>query len=66
MKNGFKIIVSLFLLTGFYACQGNADNQLEKGIWRATLKTSSGAEIPFNFEVIDSAGKKLSGCYKRG
>ena len=59
MNNGFKIIVSLILLTGFYACQGNADNQLEKGIWRATLKTSSGAEIPFNFEVIDSAGQKV-------
>jgi thiol-disulfide isomerase/thioredoxin len=59
MNNGFKIIVSLFLLTGFYACQSNADNQLEKGMWRATLKTSSGAEIPFNFEVIDSAGKQL-------
>lgn len=59
MNNGFKIIASLFLLTGFYACRGNVDNQLEKGIWRATLKTSSGAEIPFNFEVIDSADQKF-------
>jgi hypothetical protein len=31
---------------------------LETGIWRATLKTSSGAEIPFNFEVTDSANQK--------
>ncbi len=59
MNNCFKIIASFFLLTGFYACQGNEDIQLEKGIWRATLKTSSGAEIPFNFEVIDSADRKF-------
>jgi thiol-disulfide isomerase/thioredoxin len=59
MNNCFKIIASILLLTGFYACQGNADIQLEKGIWRATLKTSSGAEIPFNFEVIDSADRKF-------
>jgi thiol-disulfide isomerase/thioredoxin len=31
---------------------------MENGIWRATLKTNSAAEIPFNFEVIDSAGGK--------
>ncbi|MDO8991841.1 MAG: TlpA disulfide reductase family protein, partial [Daejeonella sp.] len=59
MKHCFKIITFLFLLSSLYACQGNSDNQLDKGIWRATLKTSSGAEIPFNFEVIDSAGKKF-------
>ena len=59
MNNIFKIIAFFFLITGLYACQGNTDNQLEKGIWRATLKTSSGAEIPFNFEVIDSADQKF-------
>jgi thiol-disulfide isomerase/thioredoxin len=31
---------------------------MESGIWRATLKTGSAAEIPFNFEVVDSAGSK--------
>ena len=30
---------------------------LEQGVWRAVLKTKSAAEIPFNFSVIDSAGK---------
>lgn len=32
---------------------------LQTGIWRATLKTQSGPEIPFNFEVKDSAGRKV-------
>jgi len=59
MNNSFKIIAFFFLFTGLCACQGNTDNQLEKGIWRATLKTSSGADLPFNFEVLDSAGQKL-------
>lgn len=59
MKHCFKIIALLFLLSSLYACQGNSDNQLDNGIWRATLKTSSGAEIPFNFEVIDSADQKF-------
>lgn len=59
MNNNLKIIAFFFLFTSLCACQGNSDNQLEKGIWRATLKTSSGAEIPFNFEVIDSADQKF-------
>jgi thiol-disulfide isomerase/thioredoxin len=59
MKYCFKLIASLFLLSALYACKANPDYQLEQGIWRATLKTSSGAEIPFNFEVLDSAGQKL-------
>ncbi len=32
---------------------------LKNGIWLAKLKTASGQYIPFNFEVKDSAGKKL-------
>ncbi len=59
MDNRFKILAFFFLITGLYACRGNTDNQPEKGMWRATLKTSSGAEIPFNFEVIDSADQKF-------
>ncbi|HQT23756.1 MAG: redoxin [Sphingobacteriales bacterium 17-39-43] len=59
MKYCFKIIASLFLLSALYACKGNTNYRLEEGIWRATLKTSSGAEIPFNFEVTDSAGQKV-------
>jgi len=57
MKISFKIIVYFMLTSCLYACKQNADSQLEGGIWRATLKTSSGAEIPFNFEVSDSANR---------
>lgn len=32
---------------------------LKNGIWLAKLKTASGQYIPFNFELKDSAGKKL-------
>ena len=39
------------------ACsQSNSD--FKPGIWRGSLLTESGAEIPFNFEVKDSLGKK--------
>ena len=31
---------------------------MQAGVWRATLTTELGAEIPFNFEVSDSLGKK--------
>src|SRR5258708_4280064 len=29
----------------------SAQTKLQTGIWRGVLKTSSGAELPFNFEV---------------
>src|SRR5690606_41824476 len=32
--------------------------QLENGIWRGTFQTDATIEIPFNFEVYDSAGVK--------
>ena len=38
---------------------GTSDGSLQTGIWRATLKTQSGEEIPFNFEITDSAEQKL-------
>ena len=59
MNNYFKILVYFFVIICFWACRDNSDNQLKTGIWRATLKTSSGAEIPFNFEVSDSANHKF-------
>ncbi|WP_423148719.1 peroxiredoxin family protein [Rubrolithibacter danxiaensis] len=39
------------------SCKKN-EHQLKEGVWRATLKTQSGAEIPFNFTVSDTNGKK--------
>lgn len=35
-----------------------AQSKLKTGIWRGALKTSSGNELPFNFEVKDIAGKQ--------
>jgi len=39
------------------ACRQNVVT-LENGTWRGTLMTDAGVEIPFNFEVYDSLGKK--------
>lgn len=51
-------IASVFLLLLAISSCKSSDQNMKPGIWRATLKTSSAAEIPFNFEVIDSAGSK--------
>lgn len=48
------LITSVLL---FSAC-GRTVNGLENGTWRATLKTESGTEIPFNFIVSDTSGRK--------
>jgi len=49
----------LTLLSLFSSCSSKSDTGFSEGIWRATLKTGSGAEIPFNFEVTDSANQKF-------
>src|ERR1700712_4246547 len=36
----------------------SAQTKLKTGVWRGALKTTSGTEIPFNFEVKDTAGKQ--------
>ncbi|WP_276359270.1 TlpA disulfide reductase family protein [Daejeonella sp. H1SJ63] len=54
--NNLKLAVVLIL---FYSCQSSDNQGLKQGLWRATLKTQSGAEIPFNFEVKDSADQKF-------
>ncbi|MDB5012081.1 MAG: TlpA family protein disulfide reductase [Daejeonella sp.] len=50
------VFTIFFMIT---ACSGPDKKELTNGIWRATLKTQSSVEIPFNFEVIDSVGKKV-------
>ena len=50
----FIVLIAIVL----NACK-NKNVQPENGIWRATLKTESGVEIPFNFDLQDSAGKKV-------
>jgi len=49
------IVLSMFALS---SCKQAGLADLQNGTWRATLKTESGVEIPFNFELADSAGKK--------
>ncbi len=48
------------MITGLFLASCNSSNtaDLQNGIWRASLKTATGVEIPFNFEMADSAGKK--------
>ncbi len=59
MKYILNIALFFALLSLFSACSNTSDAGFKDGMWRATLKTNSGAEIPFNFEVIDSAGQKF-------
>ena len=51
-------IALLFASVMLLSCERKV-TELEEGTWRATLKTQSGVEIPFNFSLTDSAGKKL-------
>jgi len=48
------------MITGLFLASCNSSNtaDLQNGIWRASLKTATGVEIPFNFEMADSAGNK--------
>ena len=56
-KNYFFYLIAFIYMSIISACsQSNPD--FKAGIWRGSLLTESGAEIPFNFEVKDSLGKK--------
>jgi hypothetical protein len=48
------LTVSLFILIGSVSAQ----NKLQTGIWRGALKTSSGNELPFNFDVENIGGRE--------
>ena len=56
--NFLNVLAGLSFLS-MVSCVQPEGNVLPAGEWRATLKTNLGAEIPFNFKVTDSAGKKL-------
>jgi len=49
------LVISLIL---FLSNSSFAQSKLKLGIWRGALKTSSGNELPFNFEVKETAGKQ--------
>jgi len=51
----FKNTLALLLSLSFYA--GFAQHHISTGIWRGALKTASGTEVPFNFEVSLVNGK---------
>jgi thiol-disulfide isomerase/thioredoxin len=53
MKSVIKLVVFSFVVL-LYSCD-KPKHDLSNGIWRAALITEFGAEIPFNFEVKDSA-----------
>ena len=59
MKYFFNLTLVGLLIILIVSCTGTSDGSLQTGIWRATLKTQSGEEIPFNFEITDSAEQKL-------
>ncbi|RBL89162.1 TlpA disulfide reductase family protein [Chitinophaga flava] len=45
---------------GMAACNtGNTKKELSDGVWKASLHRADGANIVFNFQVKDTAGKKV-------
>jgi len=46
-------IFSIAFISGF------AQSKLKTGTWRGVLKPAGGSELPFNFEVKDTAGRQL-------
>ncbi len=57
MKFSIKyLLFSFFTILILNSCD-KPSHKLQSGIWRGSLITESGAEIPFNFDVVDSAGK---------
>ncbi|MDR3695751.1 TlpA disulfide reductase family protein [Mucilaginibacter sp.] len=53
MKFRSAIIALLFSIL---ISTASAQTKLQSGIWRGALKNSAGGELPFNFEVKDTAG----------
>lgn len=52
-----KKIIHLFIILMLMVSAADAQHQLATGIWRGVLQRASG-EIPFNFEIKDTAGKQ--------
>lgn len=53
----YKILLSVGLLA-ILAGISSAQTKLKTGIWRGALKNSSGHELPFNFEVRETAASQ--------
>lgn len=55
--NRFLVAFAVLTVMAITACQQETSS-LTNGVWRGVLKTDSTVDIPFNFEVYDSAGTK--------
>src|SRR5471030_467333 len=55
MKLRYAIIALSFFV---FINTTSAQIKLQTGIWRGALKNSSGNELPFNFEVKETAGRQ--------
>lgn len=53
----FKSIITTISCAVFLQA-ASAQTKLKTGIWRGALTTKSGTEIPFNFDVKDTAGRQ--------
>jgi thiol-disulfide isomerase/thioredoxin len=56
-RKGIKIL-SLLVLTVVVISCNTKNAELKNGTWRATLRTDSSVEIPFNFSVLGDGKKK--------
>ncbi|MBS7566565.1 TlpA family protein disulfide reductase [Mucilaginibacter sp. Bleaf8] len=59
MKKTFYLALILFLS----AASAFAQTKLPSGIWRGVLTTTAGADVPFNFNVQDTAGRQQLTIY---
>ncbi|MCK7553811.1 hypothetical protein MKQ70_01835 [Chitinophaga sedimenti] len=53
-----KILMLALLSAGLWSCKPNGAT-LQNGPWQARLQRADGGDIVFNFDVKDSAGKKI-------
>lgn len=51
LKASFAVVLVFLTISAF------AQNKLQAGIWRGVLTSSSGSELPFNFNVTNQAGR---------
>jgi peroxiredoxin len=55
-----KVFLAMVFCTGALFASALQEKNLQNGQWRATLERKDGKAIVFNFEVKDSAGKKIA------
>ncbi len=55
----------VFLLISIYSVSAFAQGKLKAGVWRGVLRPAAG-ELPFNFEVKDTAGRQQLTIFNAG